>query len=175
MDAVVEPTSPPEEPPSAFRSRYGRIDRKKAKKLYDQGCSTPMIAKFMGVNQSTVWRHLQILKPEKQALKRFQTNRADILAKVQAKSLNLQAELLDTLNDGVIQALKPGEKTGLLMALNAQHGTLFDKERLERGQSTSNQSIHSTMLDATVKELYKPALPSSVRKQSRKQAANHTV
>lgn len=41
------------------------------------------------------------------------------------------------------------------MALNATTGTSFDKERLERGESTQNHSIVSTMVDARVGSLYK--------------------
>ena len=77
-----------------------------------------------------------------------------MLARLQAKSLDAQERILDTLDDGVIGALTPSQKSGLLMSLNAQHGTSFDKERLERGQSTSNQSIMSAMLGHAVKTLY---------------------
>ena len=101
-----------------------------------------------------MWRFLQQTKPERQALELFKAHRADVLARLQAKSLDAQERILDTLDDGMIRELVPHQKTGLLMALNAQHGTLFDKERLERGQSTSNHSIMSTMLGHAVKTLY---------------------
>ena len=150
--------------------RYGRLDVPKAQRLYKKGYSTSIIGKVLGVNQKTVWRHLQANKQEQHALIKYKADRADILANVQAKSLNLQAQILATMKDGIIKALKPGEKTGLLMALNAQHGTLFDKERLERNLSTTNQSIHSTMLDTTVKGLYAPD-PGKTRQSKRKQTS----
>jgi hypothetical protein len=99
---------------------------------------------------------MQRMRPERQPLELFKTHRADILARLQAKSLDAQERIVDTLSDGVIGALTPSQKSGFLMSLNAQHGTSFDKERLERGQSTSNQSIISRLLDDTVKGLYKP-------------------
>ena len=41
---------------------------------------------------------------------------------------------------------KPHEKGSLLHALNIQAGTLYDKERLERGQSTQNLSIFGKLI-----------------------------
>src|SRR5206468_1642386 len=124
-----------------------KLNRAKALQQAARGMSNPEIAKSQGVNKSTVWRFMQRMQPERQALDQFKTHRADILARIQAKSLDAQERIVDTLNDGVIGALTPSQKSGFLMSLNAQHGTSFDKERLERGQSTSNQSIVSTMLD----------------------------
>jgi hypothetical protein len=54
---------------------------------------------------------------------------------------------------------------------------MFDKERLERGQSTSNQSIITSMLNSTVKALYQPvpAVPVLTHKPckpTRKQPEN---
>lgn len=133
-----------------------KLNRAKALQQADRGMSNPEIAKQQGVASSTVFRFMQRIKPERQALEQFKAHRADVLARLQAKSLDAQERILDTLDDGVIVALTPSQKSGLLMALNAQHGTSFDKERLERGQSTSNQSVMSTMLNTVVKNLYKP-------------------
>ena len=149
------------------------FDEKKVQALALQGMNSADIGKVVGKDQSTIWRYLDAFTPKNQALTRFKTHRADVLATLQAHSLQVQAKIVETLDDGVIATLKPGEKTGLLMALNAQHGTLFDKERLERGQSTQNQSIVTTLLNRTIKELYAPATPQVSRstKRSRKQAA----
>jgi hypothetical protein len=133
-----------------------KLDRAKTVELADRGMSTADIAQHQGVAPSTVFRFLQQTKPERQALEQFKSHRADCLARLQGMTLDIQDRLLRTMNDAVLGALKPGEKTGLLIALNATAGTAFDKERLERGQSTSNQSIMSTMLNATVKSLYAP-------------------
>ena len=141
--------------PSERTKRNARkMDRAKVVALAKQGMSTLDIAQHQKVAPSTVFRFLQQSKPERQAVEQFKAGRADVLARLQAKSLDAQERILDTLDDGVISALTPSQKTGLLMALNAQHGTSFDKERLERGQSTSNHSIMSAMLGHAVKTLY---------------------
>lgn len=132
-----------------------KLDRKKVLELHERGLSNPEIAKHEGVAPSTIWRFLQQTKPEKQALEQFKANRADVLARLQAKSLDAQERIIDTLDDGVLNAMSPSQKSGLLFALNAQHGTSYDKERLERGESTSNISVLSRIIDSRVSSVHK--------------------
>lgn len=70
------------------------------------------------------------MKPEIGAVEEFKKTRPDVLARIQAKSLDAQERIIDTLDDGLVGALKPGQKAGLLIALNTINGTAFDKERL---------------------------------------------
>src|SRR5262249_51587882 len=83
-------------------------------------------------------------------------NRADVLARIQAKSLDVQERIIDSLKDPVIDALTPSQKTGMLTALNVVHGTTFDKERLHSGLSTHNVSQLTQILNLAVDEAYKP-------------------
>ncbi len=135
-----------------------KLDRKKVLDLHARGFSAPEIAQQQGVAHSTVWRFLERMKPEIVAVESFKTHRADVLARIQAKSLDAQERIIDTLDDGLLAALTPSQKSSMLMALNAQSGTAFDKERLERGQSTANISTISRMLDTQVSTLYKRRL-----------------
>lgn len=146
MDAEITPP-----PQRIARKLNRRIALSQARRGFNQS----EIARQQGVDQSTVNRFMAKMAPEIHGVALFKVHRADTLARLQAKSHQLQEEIMDSLNrDGIIASLKAGEKTGLLMALNATAGTLFDKERLERGQSTSNQSIITSMLNTTVKTLY---------------------
>lgn len=115
------------------------------------------IAQANGLSESAVWRFLYRSKPEIQALTEFQSNRSTYLDKIQAQCVDIQTRILASLTgDGVIEALKPGEKSGLLFALNAVAGTNYDKSRLERNLSTENHSIVSKLLDERVAARYKP-------------------
>lgn len=147
-----------------------KLDRKKVSDLHSKSFSTAEIAQHQGVNPSTVWRFLEQTKPERQALEHFKANRADVLARLQAKSLDAQERILDTLDDGVVKALTASQKSGLLMALNAQSGTSYDKERLERGLSTDNHSVVSKLLDARVKSRYAPVKKKAVSAPTTKPA-----
>lgn len=80
-----------------------------------------------------------------------------MLATLQAKNLTIQERLLERLGeDGLLAALTPAQITGMMFALNTQHGTLYDKERLETGQSTANHSLVTQILQSTVRDIYKP-------------------
>lgn len=136
-----------------------KIDRKKVLDLHARGFTAPEIAQQQGVAHSTVWRFLERMKPELGAVEAFKKGRADVFARIQAKSLDTQERIIDTLDDVSLGALTPSQKSGLIIALNAQAGTLFDKERLERGQSSHNVSIITAMLDAAHDQLYKPGTP----------------
>ncbi len=124
-----------------------KIDREKVLELRGQGLAVTDIATHQGVAPSTIWRFLDRTKPQQEALERFKTGRADIFAEVQAKSLHVQNRILDSLQaDGVVEALTPHQKGGLLHSVNTVFGTVYDKERLERGQSTSNLAVMSRIM-----------------------------
>ena len=149
--------------PSERTKRNARkMDRAKVVALAKQGMSTLDIARHQNVSPSTVWRFLQQTKPERQALELFKAHRADVLAGLQAKSLDTQERILDTLDDHVINALTPSQKSGLLLALNAVSGTSYDKERLERGESTENISTVSRMLES-VKSIHRRQTTASMQ------------
>lgn len=147
-----------------------KINRKKVLDLHARGFSAPEIAQQQGVAHSTVWRFLERMKPEIGAVEEFKKNRADVLARIQAKSLDAQERIIDTLNDGVLSALTASQKSAMIIALNAQSGTAFDKERLERGQSSSNIAILTAMLEEAHATLYKPVIPPVVSECSQNEA-----
>jgi len=130
-----------------------KLDRDKALELAKQGMSTADIAQHQGVAPSTVFRFLQQTQPERQALEVFKKKRGDVFARLAAKSLNVQEAIVDSLDESVVSALKPHEKGSLLHALNIQAGTLFDKERLERGQSTNNLAVLGNLILKAESEL----------------------
>lgn len=142
--------------------------------MAERGLSNPEIATLLGVNQSTVYRFLERMKPEIGAVEAFKHNRADVLARIQAKSLDAQERIIDTLDDGLLTAFTPSQKSSMLIALNAQSGTLYDKERLERGQSTANISTISRMVDGQVSTLYKRAVTQPVVSEPEQNESENT-
>jgi IS30 family transposase len=130
-----------------------KLDRAKVLELSEQGLSTADIAKHQQVAPSTIFRFLQQTQPERLALEAFKKERGDVFSRLSAKSLDLQEKIIDTFDDGLVAALTPSQKSGLLMTLNVQAGTLYDKERLERGQSTHNVSLLGKMILEAESEL----------------------
>ena len=148
MDHAVEPA------PAKAKRKSRKLNDQKVLELAAQGLSAVDISKHQAVSPSTITRFLQAYQIDRDALTDYKNGRADILAWLQGKNLKIQTELLDKL-DGLPYALTPQQICGLLFALNTQHGTLFDKERLERGQSTQNISTISKMLDNQVSTIFK--------------------
>ena len=145
----------------------GIIDPDVARDQLRRGLTNQEIADSHGITQSAVWRFLNRSKLEQQAVESFKANRADIYTSFQAKCLDLQTKIIESFGkDGVVEALKTQEKASMLFALNASHGTSYDKERLERGLSTENHSIVSKLLDARVQARYKPAKDKQPSKQT---------
>jgi IS30 family transposase len=134
-----------------------KLNRKVVLALSEKGLSTIDIARHQGVAPSTIFRFLQRAKPDQFAVKAFKGSRADVFARLQIKSLDAQERLLDSLTDDVLAALTPHQKSGLLHSLNAQAGTLYDKERLEVGKSTSNLSSLAQVMRQAFQDLAPPA------------------
>ena len=130
-----------------------KLDREKVKDLAAQGLSTADIAKHQNVASTTVWRFLRQLKPQQQQLDYFKDRRADCLAQIQGKSLDVQELVLESMRqeleaDVITRALSSTAKARFLQAAVIAGGVSYDKERLERGRSTGNLSLLALQADA---------------------------
>lgn len=139
--------SPAPKPPSK-RKAY-KINRQVAVALAESGLSASEIARTEQVAPSTITRLLQHFHLDKDAVTQYKQHRPELLAWLQGKNLELQRQLLEKM-EGLVDTVKPHQINGMIFALNSQHGTLFDKERLERGQSTANISMLSKLIDQTI-------------------------
>jgi IS30 family transposase len=131
-----------------------KLNRTRATELAAKGLNTAEIGQALNVDRSTVWRFLQSTAPERQALVDFKKQRGDVFARIQGKSLDLQERILESIDDRVLSTTTLSQKSGLLHVLNAQAGTLYDKERLETGKSTSNVSLIGRMMGEAVRTAY---------------------
>ena len=92
------------------------------------------IGKILGCTEGNVSRRLKEYEPTLVKLDRFKRHRADLLTLK-------QAEIMESLSPEKIEA------ASLLQATTAM-AVLYDKERLERGQSTANIDIHGEVRQA---------------------------
>ena len=147
-----------------------KLNRRKVQALAAQGLSTTDIAEHQGVVRTTVWRFLEQLKPQQHQLTKFKNHRADCLAQIQGMALDVQERILERMrkdleDEGITSALTPTAKTKILSAAVMAHAIGFDKERLERGKSTSNESLMA-MIQRVDDELY-PKSKKGRAKQSK--------
>lgn len=100
--------------------------------LHSKGLSSSQIAKIAGCNSSNVRNRLYASGVV--SLGRYKKNRAEVFAATQSRILN-------NLTDDDI-------KKGSMLQKATAVGILYDKERLERGQSTENvQSFHADIAE----------------------------
>lgn len=105
-----------------------QFDLKKAIEMRLKGISLADIGKYFGISRQAVHVHLKpYVDSEDINLEIWKEKRADILAGKQATALSLLTE------DDIKKA--SAKDKSLIFAI------LYDKERLERGQSTSNVSV----------------------------------
>lgn len=100
------------------------------------------IADLVGCSKPNVYARLKQYDGEIKSLKSYKENRADVLAVVGSKMLN-------SLTSNDIEKASAYQRVGMF-------ALLYDKERLERGQSTSNiayANMTESDIDAKIKEL----------------------
>jgi len=142
----------------AKRSRR-KLNEEQVKDLHKRGLANSEIAKITGLNHVTVWKFLDSIKAESVQLARFKTHRADVFADLQGKALSLQHKLMDhLLGDGILESMDDKAKVSLANSINNVFGTAYDKERLERGQSTENHSIMHKILGSAFDGVHNPLI-----------------
>ena len=108
--------------------------------LKNKDLNNKQIAELLGCDRSNVSKRLKEYTPTLKKIGGYKKHRADIYA-------HMQSELLSAVTpDKIKDCSVPQLVTGMAI--------LYDKERLERGQSTQNMSVaslietHSTNLEA---------------------------
>ena len=108
--------------------------------LKDKKLSHSQIATILGCDKSNITNRLKKYRPTLDKIQGHKKHRADILT-------HIQSRLLDSVTDEKINDCTVPQ-------LTVAYGILYDKERLERGKSSTNLSVaglvesHSTNLEA---------------------------
>jgi len=104
----------------------------------EKGLTYREIAAIQGVDHAAVYRDIKHLLPDAET-EVYKSKRADVLAK-------MQKELLKSITVDDIKGMPVGQK---LMG----YGILFDKERLERNQSTVIVSYDARAIEDKIREI----------------------
>lgn len=143
---------------NSLRRKRGKSERygKQILAGYDSGKSIRQIGRELHISGSAIARYLDRISQDNQSIERFRQTRGEALAGLHGKALSLQDRIIESLGEeGVFAELTINQKQGLLHALTIAGGTAFDKERIERGQSTANISVLSKLLDRQVSTVHK--------------------
>ena len=95
--------------------------------LRSKGLSCQQVADLLGCSKTNVVKRLGPFREELATLPIFKKNKADVLEVIQAKILN-------SFTESDIKEMKGRDRV-------VAAGILYDKVRLETGQSTTNQAI----------------------------------
>ncbi len=107
-------------------SLYDPIPLSRIIELRNKQLTYEEIGQIVGCTRQNIAQRLQPVMQDVEGLPAWKENRADVLAVYQHK-------LLNSLTSEELQKASPYQKVGMF-------GILYDKERLERGQSTANVS-----------------------------------
>jgi len=108
------------------------------KSLIDAGSTYRKIAEIMDVSLGTIAKIAKEFVGGGKLVEYYRENRVDILLKAQIGNLDLQQLIRASMTADKIKGMTAGEKARWYQVLGTDFGIKFDKERLERGESTEN-------------------------------------
>ncbi|MFC1515628.1 hypothetical protein ACFL7E_02590 [Thermodesulfobacteriota bacterium] len=115
-------------------------DEKKVvvKSLVDAGNNYRKIREMMGVSLGAIHKIAKDFEADRELVEFYRNNKSDILLKAQMNNMALQQAIINSISDEDIKRMTANEKARWYQVLGTDHGIKFDKERLERGESTEN-------------------------------------
>jgi hypothetical protein len=99
----------------------------------------------------------------KGAIDFYKVNRADIFARKQMSYQKLADYVLSTMTQKDIDNAKLTEKLAVLKVLDVGSAIFYDKERLERGESTQNVSVLITAIKELKNKRERESIPETSR------------
>lgn len=130
------------------------------------GLTHKEVAVLHGVAPSSVTRFLERFSIQQANTERYKKHRADVFAFTGSKASAVVDSILDSIGEdienGVLAALEPRIKAGIARDLSVVKGVYFDKERLERGQSTQNVSLIGKMMGEAFGSVHKEGKPAPI-------------
>lgn len=111
------------------------------KSLVDAGQSYRQVQKIIPISLGYITRIIKEFESDRELIEWYRKNRADILLKAQIDSMALQEAIRQSITEDDINSWTPDQKARWHHALTVDHGVKFDKERVEKGESTENVAV----------------------------------
>lgn len=140
MSTATEPKKPRKSRVGVQTHNAKGLPHKEIAQAIERGEITPTeAAKKYGCNRANVYHILDRYGVDRSRLDSYKSSRADVLADLGFRATGLLHGLIKkAASEKVLDALQPGQMGGLIAATTTLLGVVYDKERLERGQSTAN-------------------------------------
>lgn len=131
-----------ENPPQKTRkTRNWKINPDKVIELREQGLTCTDIAKHQGVHTSTITRFLDKHANYLDDFITFKNNRDIEYDLALYKQAKIREKIQDSMQESDFSQLKPEQKGRVLRDVETAGGIMYDKHRLETGQTTANIGV----------------------------------
>ena len=111
------------------------------KSLVDAGTNYRKINEITGVSLGHITKIVKEFESSQELIDWYQKNKLNVLMKAQLENLALQEAIRNSITEDDLKKWTPDQQARWYQVLGTDHGIKFDKERLERGQSTENVSV----------------------------------
>lgn len=111
------------------------------KSLVDAGLNYRRVSDITGVSPAYIVKIVREFESNREFVEWYKRNRTAILQKAQMDNLALQEAIRDSVTEEELRKWTPDQRARWYQVLGTDYGIKYDKERLERGESTENVSI----------------------------------
>jgi DNA-binding transcriptional MerR regulator len=151
--------------PPAERTERVRQIRAYRKK----GLSRKDICKLLDLEDATIWPLLKKVDAERRNITKYVDKRSDVLAFVQGKSHATLSLVLEQIETALVSNEKiDWQKVELVQKLSLAAEAAYKAERLERGESTANISVHSSIVESVHAQRQAPPAERQGRNRERR-------
>lgn len=126
-----------------YRTEISDNKKKIIKAFIQAGMPYEEIKELTGVSVGSITniKGNPAIKANKEALALYKKHRGDVFAEAGMKYRELADLILASMTDEEIRGMTPTQKITALPKIEIAHGTIYDKERLETGESTQNVHV----------------------------------
>jgi len=143
----------------------------KVKRYRALGLSGQDIARILETSDNTIWPLLKQVDAERRNINKYIDKRSDVLAFVQGKSHANLSIILEQIEKALVSNEKiDWQKVELVQKLSLAAEAAYKAERLERGESTSNISVHSSIVESVHAQRQAPPGERQGRNRDRRTA-----
>ena len=112
-----------------------------AKSMVDAGVPRRKIVQTLGISLGHIGNIIKEFDSNQELIEWYQKNRLAVLHKAQIDNLAIQDAIRGSLTKEEIDKWTPGQKAQWFTAAGTDFGIKYDKERLEKGESTENVAV----------------------------------
>ena len=125
----------------APKAKFTKETKAIVKTMADADISYKEISDTIGISQGHIRNIIKQFESNQELIDWYQKNRLSVLQKAQLDDLAIQDLIRSLITPEEIQKMTPGQKAQWFTAVGTDFGIKYDKERLEKGESTENVAV----------------------------------